>query len=73
MTEDVSRLVGYSMADLVRASLGLSVEHLPESKVVGKWSLSPAGALRYKGKTWDGDVSVLLNSRCVTLIEPDRS
>jgi hypothetical protein len=65
VTEDVSRLVGYSMADLVRASLGLSVEHPPEGKVAGKWSLSSAGALRYEGRAWYGDVSALLNSRCV--------
>ena len=63
--EDNSGLTGYSMADFVRAALGLEPEHLPKGKSFKEWSVSPAGTLLYCGRIWKGNVSQLLNERCV--------
>jgi hypothetical protein len=62
----LSDLAGYSMADLVRASLGLETERPASKGVVPRWHASPTGTLLYKGKSFTvDDVAQLLNNRCV--------
>lgn len=65
IVEDEARAAGYTLADFVRASLGLEPEHLPKDPNPKVWSTSTAGTLRYNGKTWTGDIVELLNERCV--------
>ena len=62
-----SALAGYTIADLVRASLGLEPEHPPKGGIFDLWIVTKDGILTYDGKPWGGVAAVvkLLNARCV--------
>jgi hypothetical protein len=66
--ETDSALVGYTIADLVRAALGLEPEHPPKGGAFDLWSMTKDGILTYDGRPWGSVVAVvkLLNARCVT-------